>query len=197
VLALLIWQKPNLLLLDEPTNHLDLEMRLALNNAIQLFEGTVILVSHDRHLLRTVCDDLLLVDHGKVQAFRQEVDDYPRWLAERRNMKLDDVPGEIKAVPDRKQQKKREAEFRKTIQPQLTRQKRLEREVEKLEHKLAAGEARLAASEIYQDDAKDELQEVLFSQAENKKQLEQVELEWFDISEQIEQMRADFDETAE
>ncbi len=192
VLALLIWQKPNLLLLDEPTNHLDLEMRLALNNAIQAFEGTVILVSHDRHLLRTVCDDLLLVDRGQVQAFKQEVDDYPRWLAERRNMKLDTGPGETKAVPDRKQQKKREAEFRKTIQPQLTRLKRLEREVEKIEQKIAQNDNRLADSAIYQDDAKQELQQLLFSQAENKKQLEQVEQEWFEIDEQIEQLRDDF-----
>jgi len=192
VLALLIWQKPNLLLLDEPTNHLDLEMRLALNNAIQAFEGTVILVSHDRHLLRTVCDELLLVDRAQVQTFKQEVDDYPRWLAERRNLKLDNAPGEIKAVPDRKQQKKREADFRKTIQPQLTRQKRLEREVEKIEQKITTGEARLTESTIYQDDAKDELQDLLFSQAEHKKQLEQVETEWFEISEQIEQMRDSF-----
>ncbi len=198
VLALLIWQRPNLLLLDEPTNHLDLEMRLALNNAIQAFEGSVILVSHDRHLLRTVCDDLLLVDRGQVQAFKQEVDDYPRWLAERRSMKLDDAPGDAAAAqnqppPDRRQQKKREADFRKTIQPHKQRQKRLEREVEKLEQKLSQGEARLADTDMYQDDAKEELQALLFSQAEYKKQLEQVEQEWFDLSEQIEQLRADFE----
>ena len=77
VLALLIWQRPNLILLDEPTNHLDLEMRLALNQALQGFEGSVILVSHDRHLLRSVCDDLWLVDDGKVDSFDDGIDDYP------------------------------------------------------------------------------------------------------------------------
>ncbi len=84
VLALLIWQRPNLLLLDEPTNHLDLEMRLALNQALQGFEGSVILVSHDRHLLRSVCDDLWLVDGGRLQAFDGDLDDYPAWLARRK-----------------------------------------------------------------------------------------------------------------
>jgi len=194
VLALLIWQKPNLLLLDEPTNHLDLEMRLALNNAIQAFAGTVILVSHDRHLLRTVCDELLLVDHGQVQAFKQEVDDYPRWLAERRNLKITATPGAAKPQLDKKQQKKREAEFRKTTQPQMNRQKRLEREVEKIEQQLAKGEARLADSTLYQDDAKEELQQLLYSQANHKKQLEQVELEWFEVSEEIEQLREEFEQ---
>ena len=80
VLALLIWQRPNLLLLDEPTNHLDLEMRLALNQALQGFAGSVLLVSHDRHLLRSVCDDLWLVDAGQVAPFKGDLDDYRTWL---------------------------------------------------------------------------------------------------------------------
>jgi ATP-binding cassette subfamily F protein 3 len=85
VLALLIWSRPNLLLLDEPTNHLDLEMRLALNQALQGFDGSVILVSHDRHLLRSVCDDLWLVDNGMLQQFEQDLDHYPSWLAQRKS----------------------------------------------------------------------------------------------------------------
>ncbi len=189
VLALLIWQKPNLLLLDEPTNHLDLEMRLALNNALQSFEGTVILVSHDRHLLRTVCDELLLVDSGQVQDFNMEIDDYPRWLAQRRAGK--EVKQEVvkTAQPDRKDQKKREAEFRKSIQPQLSRQKRLERSIEKLQQQQQSTEARLLQNEVYQDEFKDELRELLFSQAEYKKQLEELEMEWFELSEEIDQLR--------
>ncbi|MBC8211561.1 MAG: ATP-binding cassette domain-containing protein [Gammaproteobacteria bacterium] len=194
VLALLIWQKPNLLLLDEPTNHLDLEMRLALNNALQEFAGSVILVSHDRHLLRTVCDDLLLVDSGKVQTFQQEVDDYPRWLAERRGQK--DEPAGLNKTPvlDRKEQKKREAEFRKTIQPQISRQTRLERAIEKIEQKQTEAEAQLADSTTYDDANKERLQQLLFSQADNKRQLEDLEMEWFEISEQIEQLRSDFEQ---
>ncbi|MDJ0834590.1 MAG: ATP-binding cassette domain-containing protein [Gammaproteobacteria bacterium] len=193
VLALLIWQKPNLLLLDEPTNHLDLEMRLALNNALQGFAGSVILVSHDRHLLRTVCDELLLVDHGRVEEFNDEVDAYPRWLAERRNQK----PGETSskgAKVDKKEKKRREAEFRKTIQPQLNRQQRLEREVEKVQKLQDQTEALLADASLYENERKDELRDVLFSQAEHKKRIEQLETEWFDISEEIEQLRDHFEQ---
>lgn len=188
VLALLIWQKPNLLLLDEPTNHLDLEMRLALNNALQTFDGSVILVSHDRHLLRTVCDDLLLVDSGQVQQFKQEIDDYPKWLAQRRGGKEIRRQAGDKPQPDKKDRKKREAEFRKMIQPQLARQKRLERSVEKIQQQQQQTEARLSESEVYQDDRKDELRELLYNQAENKKQLEELEMEWFELSEEIDQL---------
>ncbi len=192
VLALLIWQKPNLLLLDEPTNHLDLEMRLALNNALQTFDGSVILVSHDRHLLRTVCDELLLVDSGKVQEFKMEIDDYPKWLAQRRGGK--DIKEEVgkPSQTDRKDQKKRDAEFRKLIQPQLSRQKRLERSVEKIQQQQQQTEARLSESEVYQDDKKEELRELLFAQAENKKQLEELEMEWFELSEEIDQLREEY-----
>jgi len=80
VLAILVYQKPNLLLLDEPTNHLDMDMRHALSMALQSFEGAMILISHDRHLLRTVCDELLLVADGKVQAFDGDLDAYATWL---------------------------------------------------------------------------------------------------------------------
>ncbi len=193
VLALLIWQKPNLLLLDEPTNHLDLEMRLALNNAIQSFSGTVILVSHDRHLLRTVCDELLLVDSGQVETFKQEVDDYPRWLAERKSLKIDASTDKVKPIIDKREKKKREAEFRKTIQPQLSRQTRLERAIEKIEKKQSEVEASLADSAIYGESQKEKLKELLFNQADNKKQLDELEMEWFEISEEIEQLKADFD----
>ncbi|MDX8387132.1 MAG: ATP-binding cassette domain-containing protein, partial [Ghiorsea sp.] len=82
VLAILVYQKPNLLLMDEPTNHLDLDMRLALTVALQSFEGAMVLVSHDRHLLRTVCDDLWLVANQKVEPFTGDLDDYAKWLTE-------------------------------------------------------------------------------------------------------------------
>lgn len=194
VLALLIWQKPNLLLLDEPTNHLDLEMRLALNNAIQGFAGTVILVSHDRHLLRTVCDELLLVDSGKVVNFKQEVDDYPRWLAERKNQKNADSTNSAKPQLDKKERKKQDAEFRKTIQPQMNRQTRLERAIHKIEKNQTDIEQSLSDSTIYEASQKGKLKELLFSQADNKKQLDELEMEWFEISEEIEQLRANYEQ---
>ena len=86
VLALLVWQKPNLLLLDEPTNHLDLEMRHALTIALQAFEGAMIVVSHDRHLLRTTIDDLYLVHDKKVEPFEGDLDDYHQWLSDQQRI---------------------------------------------------------------------------------------------------------------
>jgi ATP-binding cassette subfamily F protein 3 len=82
VLAMLVWQRPNLLLLDEPTNHLDLATREALGLALNEFEGTVLLVSHDRALLRETCDEFWLVAHGRVAPFDGDLDDYQRWLLE-------------------------------------------------------------------------------------------------------------------
>jgi ATP-binding cassette subfamily F protein 3 len=82
VLALIVWQRPNLLLLDEPTNHLDLDTREALSMALNAFEGTVLLVSHDRALLRSVCDDFWLVCDGQVQSFEGDLDSYQRHLLE-------------------------------------------------------------------------------------------------------------------
>ena len=83
VLALMIRQKPNLLLLDEPTNHLDLEMRQALSVALIEYTGALVVISHDRHLLRSVCDELLIVHDGIVDRFKRSLDEYPAWLKER------------------------------------------------------------------------------------------------------------------
>ena len=82
VLALLVLQKPNLLLLDEPTNHLDLEMRHALGVALAEYSGALLVISHDRHLLRSVCDELYIVHEGRVREFKESLDDYPAWLKE-------------------------------------------------------------------------------------------------------------------
>ncbi len=93
VLAMLVWQRPNLLLLDEPTNHLDLDTREALSMALNEFEGTVMLVSHDRALLREVCDEFWLVTAGKVEPFDGDLDDYQKWL-------LDNSREQAKALRD-------------------------------------------------------------------------------------------------
>jgi ATP-binding cassette subfamily F protein 3 len=143
-----------------------------------------------------VCDDLLLVDGGRVQDFRQEIDAYPRWLAERRNLGPVaasglDAPKQAPSI-DKKERKRREAEFRKTIGPQLNRQTRLERAIEKLQQQLAEAEARMSDSSLYEDAKKNELQALIFTQADIKKQIEELETEWFEISEDIEQLRATF-----
>src|SRR5690606_34931841 len=129
VLALITWQKPNLLLLDEPTNHLDLEMRHALTMALQGFEGAMVVVSHDRHLLRTTTDDFYLVHGGRVEAFDGDLDDYHKWLGEQEkeaNAKQDDGVVSANSAVARKDQKRREAEFRQATRP-------LRQKLEKLE----------------------------------------------------------------
>ncbi len=190
VLALLIWQKPNLLLLDEPTNHLDLEMRLALNQALQGFAGTVILVSHDRHLLRSVCDTLLLVDQGRVRDFGEDIDAYPRWLAERRSRPEGTAPADksdgAADAGSRKQRRQNGAGQRRQRQPLVNRQKRLEREMDKLGARKQAIEERMADSSLYDAEHKQELQDLMYEQARLSQQLEAAEDEWFALSEQIE-----------
>jgi len=187
VLALVIWQNPNLLLLDEPTNHLDLEMRLALNQALQGFEGSVILVSHDRHLLRSVSDDLWLVDDGCVEQFNGDIDAYPKWLAERKSAR----PGKAKISSasspiSRQQEKQQQAELRKLRQPQMKRLKRVEREVEKLGQQKKALEQSLADSSMYAAENKAQLTDALNQQATIQRDLQQLEEEWFDLSEALE-----------
>ena len=103
-LALIVWQKPNLLLLDEPTNHLDLDTREALAVALAQFEGTLILVSHDRHLLRATTDQFLIVANGTVQAFDGDLEDYREWL-----LKRNVAPAPPKKIPEPKKPKPRQA----------------------------------------------------------------------------------------
>jgi len=175
VLALLIWNRPNLILLDEPTNHLDLEMRLALNQALQGYDGSVILVSHDRHLLRSVCDDLWLVDGGALQHFKGDIDAYPEWLA-RRKSGSPQVAGYSSGSPDRR-----------ALKAQQNQLKKIETELVKLNDKRVGLEQQLSDTAIYAAENRDSLNASLAAQAENHKRLAQVEEEWLCLSEAIEQ----------
>jgi ATP-binding cassette subfamily F protein 3 len=177
VLALLSWNRPNLIFLDEPTNHLDLEMRLALNQALQGFDGSVILVSHDRHLLRSVCDDLWLVDGGALQHFEGDLDAYPEWLARRKS----GTPGAAaysagSPAPDRR-----------VLKAQQNQLKKIETELATLNATRASLEEQLSDNAIYAAENRDSLNASLAAQAENRKRLEQVEDEWLRLSEAIEQ----------
>ena len=186
VLALLIWQKPNLILLDEPTNHLDLEMRLALNQALQDFAGSVILVSHDRHLLRSVCDDLWLVDDGKVRRFDSDIDGYPRWLATRKQRPSDRIDVSQERSGNSKKQKRQEAAARRLQQPKLNRLRQLEKDIEKQTSIITELEATLADPQIYQSEKKGMLTETLADQAIVKQKLQQLEDEWMKLGEALE-----------
>ena len=192
VLALLVYQNPNLLLLDEPTNHLDLEMRHALSMALQEYEGALVVVSHDRHLLRSVTDQLLLVADGVVKPFDGDLDDYRNWLSEQKrsltetNNQESSEPSES-PVLSRKEQRKQEAERRKRLKPLLDRLKKSEQAVEKYHTEQKTIEQQLADPDIYSDAQKENLKALLVKKAEVDNALEEAEMEWMEVEELLEQ----------
>jgi ATP-binding cassette subfamily F protein 3 len=178
-LALLVWQKPNLLLLDEPTNHLDLHMRDALTMALQDFQGALIVVSHDRHLLRTVSDDLWLVAQGEVKPFDGDLDDYRRWLDQHRAK----TPAKIDAAQC--QQSKQETQARRAERRQLeNRLKKLDKDMDKASAEKSRLEALLGDPAVYDNRAK--AAELAQQLQQAGKDLEAIELEWMAVSEALE-----------
>ncbi len=189
VLALLVYQRPNLLLLDEPTNHLDLEMRHALTMALQGFEGAMVLVSHDRHLLRTVTDDLLLVHDSKVIPFEGDLDDYPRWLTEQRRIESCEQPSAESeySSTSRKLRRREEAELRRQLQPLRQQARKLERDIERLTGEQANLQQQMNDPDLYEPAKKNRLKELLQQQNRINKTLEQAEEAWLDICERLEE----------
>ncbi len=195
-LALLIWQRPNLLLLDEPTNHLDIEMRQALTQALQDFDGAIIVVSHDRHLLRATVDDFWLIENGTVRPFDGDLDDYTRYSQEVRAAQQaagePQEAGDGEQRVDRKAQKRAEAEARQRL---AGLRKPLEQQLAKIEKQMATLTAendeltaKLAEESIYDPANKDALQTALRRKADVSAQLEEVEMHWLDISSQLEEI---------
>jgi ATP-binding cassette subfamily F protein 3 len=184
-LALIVWARPNLLLLDEPTNHLDLETREALTVALAQFEGTLVLVSHDRHLLRATTDQFLIVADGRLEPFDGDLDDYRDWLLKSKQVKPAEKPSE-KPTPPAAQKKAppQSASARRSLEARL---KRLEEMIARLNAKKADIEARLADPAIYQDGSKAALEAALVDQAYVGKELVQLESEWMEKQEALEQ----------
>ena len=188
-LALLIYQRPNLLLLDEPTNHLDLDMRLALSMALQEFQGAMVIVSHDRHMLKTVTDKLLLVDSGKATEFDGDLDDYAVWLqnrfrAEEAASKPTDEPAATHTSAGRKDQRREAAEKRKQLQPLKKKIDKLEAEMDKLNQQKHLLEALLGDPDIYSEGHKIKLKQLLLDKANLESRLGTVEMEWMEASEE-------------
>lgn len=204
VLALIVWQRPNLLLLDEPTNHLDLEMRQALTDALTYYEGSLVVVSHDRHLLRSTVNEFYLVHDHKVEEFKGDLDDYQKWLNEQnalanepKSVLAKSLENSTACTPatnsensaaNRKEQKRLEAELRQQTAPLRKKITQLEKELEKATEKLTKLEEMLASSEIYEAENKAKLTETLTKQLEAKKQVEEIEMQWLEAQEQLEEM---------
>ncbi|HEY0562802.1 MAG TPA: ATP-binding cassette domain-containing protein [Methylophilus sp.] len=178
-LALLIWTRPNLLLLDEPTNHLDLEMRHALTLALQDYQGGVILVSHDRALLRASCDRFVLVADGKADTFDGDLEDYKAWLAA---AKIQQNAVNIEEKPAKKNdyaQSKADRQARIVARrPLLKSLEKLELSLAKLQQEKQSLDTRAADASLYEQAHKTELQALLKRQAELASLIEEAELEW-------------------
>ncbi len=192
-LALLIWTRPNLLLLDEPTNHLDLEMRHALTLALQDYQGGVILVSHDRALLRATCDEFILVADGKAEPFESDLEGYSQWLNEQR---LKDKQA-VQAMVDDKPSKNDRAVNKAERQARIAERRPLVKEAEHLEHNIAKWQAdkklcdeRLNDSALYVASDKTELQQLLKKQAELAIHIEVAEERWLELHELLEAIPA-------
>ena len=186
-LALLIYRRPNLLLLDEPTNHLDLNARDALALALQDYPGAMVVVSHDRHLLRSVTDALWLVTDGRVTPFDGDLEDYARWLGSRRNNPLGDKTTET-GIHERKAERKASAERRKQLKPLQTAVDKADALLEKLAAERKQLEARLADPALYGEDreAKQRLAQLIKDKTRLDQALEQAESHWLEASTALE-----------
>lgn len=191
VLALIVWQRPNLLLLDEPTNHLDLDMRQALTEALVDYQGSLVLVSHDRHLLRNTVDEFYLVHDKQVEEFKGDLANYQKWLNEQNNVSIVVKEADIStenenSAANRKEQKRKEAELRQQLAPLRKQATQLENQMEKLGTQLQQIETDLADPSLYEVEMKAKLTALLAEQVLVKKQLEEVEVDWLALQESIE-----------
>ena len=180
----------DLLLLDEPTNHLDLEMRLALTMALQDFAGAVLVVSHDRHLLKSTTDEFLLVADGRIQPFEGDLDDYARWLVDyraRQQPQSSAAPAADKT--DKRAQRQAAAALRQQLAPHKKQAEKLEQELGKVQEKLAVVETQLGDSGLYEAARKDELRQRLAEQAQLKAREAELEETWLLALETLEALQ--------
>lgn len=198
-LALIAWKKPNLLVLDEPTNHLDMETREALTMALSTYEGAVLLVSHDRHLLRAVTDELWLVHEGRKEVFEGDLDDYAKIVLDHRRVTAAEARAEHQAdkaarneaqpVNNKEarrlaaQERARIAELRNPLKKEL---EKVEREMNALSEKLKALDTQLADPAFYNGADQGKVAQTLREHGELAPKVEALEMHWLELSEKIE-----------
>jgi ATP-binding cassette subfamily F protein 3 len=193
VLALVSFRRPNLLLLDEPTNHLDLEMRQALAVALQDYDGAVVLVAHDRHLLRAVADELILVDGGRATPFDGDLEDYARWFLTS-SAPAQEAAAVTTGAEQKKQRKREQAERRNRLSPLRAEVARCEARLAELEQRRREIETELANPDIYGEQAKQRLQELLKAQTQLRRDVHASEESWLAASERLDaELAADRD----
>ena len=193
-LAKVAWQKPNLLLLDEPTNHLDLEMCHALTVALQSYQGAMVVVSHDRHLLVNTVDEFYSIHKGVFAEFKGDLKDYEKWLstqtfsdfdAKAQTVEATSAAAQPKLKLDKKEKRQQAADRREKLAPLNKQERRLEAEIEKIQSKLAKIESLLADENIYLEENKNDLNALIKEQGALKSKLASNEEEWLEIQEEI------------
>lgn len=194
VLAMIVYKRPNLLLLDEPTNHLDMEMRHALSMALQNFAGAVVIVSHDRHLLRTVVDQFFLITEGCAEPFSGDLNDYRRWLSEQRlfTKPISSVSSKSQSGKDRRRV---DAEIRKQLTPLRSALNRAEKEIAELDHETKRLEQLLSDPMLYIESEKRALKQILMEKAQIDRRVNEVEAEWMSATEALERAEKSLQET--
>ena len=172
-------------------------MRQALTEALIDFDGALVVVSHDRHLLRSTTDDLYLVHDGQVEPFDGDLEDYQQWLSDQQKQETQQdtapKPDSGNSAQARKDQKRREAEFRTQTQPLRKKITQLEQQMEKLSATLAAVEEQLSDAGLYDASRKAELTQCLQTQSQTKSALEDAEMEWLAVQEELEVLTQDFE----
>jgi len=204
-LALIVWQRPNVLILDEPTNHLDLDMRHALTMALQDFEGAVVLVSHERQLIASVCDELLLVHNGQCREFDGDLVAYADWLRQARiemikngQKPAEPVKSQVEVKPiisklDKEAQRKETARRRELIRPIRKKIEKNEAQMTKLQARLTEIEVLLADTAIYEANRKDDLLKLMNEQAQLKSELETAEEQMLELMMELEELESSFE----
>ena len=205
-LALIVWQRPNVLILDEPTNHLDLDMRHALTMALTDFEGAVVLVSHERQLVASVCDELILVHGGESREFDGDLVSYADWLRQARldmiknggKQPAPPVKSRVEVQPsisklDKEGQRKEMARRREAARPIRKNMEKNEAQVAKLQSRLAEIEGLLSDTAIYEANRKDDLLKLMNEQTELKAQLAIIEEQVLELMMELEELESSFE----
>ncbi|MEY8247637.1 MAG: ATP-binding cassette domain-containing protein [Bermanella sp.] len=188
-LARIAWLKPNLLILDEPTNHLDLDMRHALTLALQNYEGAILVVSHDRHLLANTVEQFWLVHDGRVSDFDGDLEDYRAFIKQSQLVDMASAPSAVQgSAESKKDKKRREAEIRRQVSPLKKAVDKLEAQLEEVQAQLDLQEQRLADTGLYEAGQKDQLQAVLAEQAQCTQKLAEIEESWMEKLEELEEL---------
>ena len=188
---MLIWNRPNLILLDEPTNHLDLEMRHALSMALQAYEGGMVMVSHDRTLLGTCCEQFMLVAEGKATVFDGDLEDYKAYLQQQPSTHQSLAATTVAARQNSYQQKKADRQARLAERrPLVKKLAQLETQMTTLAEAEAEMQQQLADPDIYQPEQKQALQTLLVRQAENQRLLNDVESAWLEVQSALDALPA-------